>query len=510
MPTNLTYPVHHVSVRVPWQDIAWNGAVCSKPSENLACLKLARIAEGKDDSLEDKLAGRRFESLLPNELPPCVAERAAFMNPFGFSRNHEHPYHRPGSDTHGHFRPTPVAYAPYAAPAVPFRWMNKRFVDDLRNIHPLDELNEEYEPNLNFNTPWWQDHSNHRALLEAFWGHVDPSISLVFFYAKQVPLVEEAPGRRVLIGVGRVKSLGPLTEYEYDGSPTGKLRSLVWERMLSHSIRPGNADGFLMPYHDALEQSRDGEVFDPADAVAFAPEHRFTEFSYATEHVGDDAAIEALQAMRTSLLRCEELFDADIGKQESWIDQELGKLWHKRGPFPGLGAVLHACGVPMGNFIATALADRAEMGQSPWQAWFSVLDEPGNFLPPELARRVDPTVAKSWKVMGSERRAFLELLSRVDLTPAQAKILVTPEERRANGISAQDAEFVANPYLLYESTRLTGTQVSVGAVDRGCFPAASLRGQFSRPSTVKGRYAGRCTAIARAFDPRTGVGRVAW
>ena len=75
------------------------------------------------------------------------------------------------------------------------------------------------------------------------------------------------PGRRFLLGVGRVKSVGPLTEYRYDGSPDGKLRSILWERMMGHSIRPGFEDGFILPYHEALEKSHDGGAFDPAEVT---------------------------------------------------------------------------------------------------------------------------------------------------------------------------------------------------------------------------------------------------
>ena len=51
--------------------------------------------------------------------------------------------------------------------------------------------------------------------------------SLVLFYAKQAPLVEDTPGQRILVGVGRVKSIKPLGEYEYDGPTEGKLRSMM-------------------------------------------------------------------------------------------------------------------------------------------------------------------------------------------------------------------------------------------------------------------------------------------
>ena len=146
-----------------------------------------------------------------------------------------------------------------------------------------------------------------------------------------------------------------------------------------------------------------------------------------------------------------------------------------------MGAVLYACGVPMGNFIARALDEHAGDDKSPWSVWFSLLDSPGEYLQPQLARHIDRTTARAWKSMPEERRAFLELLSRVDLTQEQAKLLATPEERSQLGISGEDAAFVDNPYLLYEATRLTSTPVSIGTVDRGLFPASSVRGKLPIP-----------------------------
>ena len=486
MTSSLSFPLNHISVRVPWHDARWNGTVCIDPANNWACLKLPRIAEKKIEASEILLAGRKFQDIHPDEVPPCLVERSAFMSTNALIRQHSHPYRRDDQGPHGHFRPTPVHYPAYSMPAVPFRWMMKdsfagNGTDGLDKQYPLNEVNPEVEPDLGFTTNWWQDFSNQSALLENFWAHVKEEESLVFFYAKQVPLMEDMPGRRILVGVGRVKYIGPLTEYNYDGSVEGKLRSIIWERMVGHSIRPDFSDGFLMPYHEALEKSREGDDFDPAEVVALAPEDRFTEFSYATEHVRDDSAIEALLSMRSSLSRCAELMGTDIRKQEEWIDRELGKLWRKRGAFPGMGAVLYATGVPLGNFVARELANQAGDDESPWSLWFSLLDAPGKVLPQELAKGVDGTNALAWKGMPEARRAFLELLSRVDLTLEQAKVLATPEERNAVGVEANDSSFIDNPYLLYESTRLGTDPVSINAVDRGMIPAASVRAKFPVP-----------------------------
>ena len=484
MNTELSFPIRHLSVRVPWHDNGWDGTVCVDPKNNAACLKLSRIAEKKDEASEAELVRRHFKDLPSGKVPPCLEERVAFMSPHGLVRSHTHPYQN-NEGSHAHFKPTLLNYPSFSVPGVPFRWMLKGSFggegSGLREHYPLDEVSDGLEPNLGFGTSWWQDYRNQTLILETFWAHVKQGDSLVFFYAKQVPLTDDTAGRRILVGVGRVISVSPLTEYQYEGQAEGKLRGMLWERMIGHSIRPDFEDGFLMPYHEALEKSRDGEAFDPAEAVAFAPEDRFTEFSYATEHVGDDAAIESLLSMRAALLRSAELFGADIQKQEIWIDKELGRLWQKRGPFPGMGAVLYACGVPMGNFIARALDELAGNDKSPWSVWFSLLDAPEDYLQPELARCIDRTSAMAWKGMTDDRRAFLELLSRTDLTQEQAKALATPEERGTLGIKADDSAFVHNPYLLYEATRLTKIPLSISTVDRGLFPASSIRGKFPIP-----------------------------
>lgn len=485
MNNELSYPRRHLSVRVPWHDSQWMGGICINPQRNLACLKLKNIAERKDSDAEMSRAGQLFKDLDQNDYPACVTERGGFMSPFAFERLHRHPYQERMSSTHAHFVPTTLRYPPYSAMAVPFRWLRKEFVFGdsksntraIANDFPLEEVTNDIEPDLGFNSGWFQDHRNHRALLDCFWNLLRPEESLVFFYAKQVPLVEDT-GRRVIVGVGRIKEIGPLTEYLYQGQSEGRLRSLIWERAVHHSIRSDFRDGFLLPYHEALEQSQDGAAFDPAEVVAFAPEDRFTEFSYVTEHVPTDAAIEALLSCREALHKATKLFNVTINRQEEWIDRELGRLWHKRGAFPGMGAVLSAMGVPLGNFVAQALSDKAGDTGSPWLAWFDTLIDPESNLPNPLARKLDETIVKTWQRLPAERRAFLELLSRIDLSLDQAEFLVEPQARKEQGIDLPDVAFLENPYLIYETSRLSVNPVSITAVDRGVFPSTYIREHF--------------------------------
>ena len=63
------------------------------------------------------------------------------------------------------------------------------------------DADPEREPELPFHSGWTQELGNHRALLDCFFAHIQPERSLCFFYAKQVPFVEDSGS--VIVGVGR-------------------------------------------------------------------------------------------------------------------------------------------------------------------------------------------------------------------------------------------------------------------------------------------------------------------
>ena len=61
----MSYPMKHISIRVPWHDTGWDGRVCAAPRLNGACLKLKlkRIAEDRDDDAEESVAGQSIKDL---------------------------------------------------------------------------------------------------------------------------------------------------------------------------------------------------------------------------------------------------------------------------------------------------------------------------------------------------------------------------------------------------------------------------------------------------------------
>lgn len=58
--------MRHLTLRVAWHDRAWDGHVCSSPSENAFCLALDRIHLERDDAYEDGIAGRPFAEIAPS------------------------------------------------------------------------------------------------------------------------------------------------------------------------------------------------------------------------------------------------------------------------------------------------------------------------------------------------------------------------------------------------------------------------------------------------------------
>lgn len=477
----MNYPLRHISIRVPWHDTGWDGRVCAAPRLNGACLKLKRIAEDRDDAAEEAVAGKRLHELPQVQWPACAAERMGFMAPFEYVRMADHPYNRGPETSHGHFKATPLRHPPYSAAVVPFAWMLREAMETLGQEHELD-VQAEREPDLGFKTQWVQEHLNQTALLDCFAGHLKPEQSLCFFYAKQVPFVEDAAGGRILIGVGRVLHVGAAQEYAYTTKDLkGRLRSMLWERMVQHSIRPDFKDGFLLPYHAAMARAAEDTEFDPAGIAALSPADRLLEFSHASQLVSHDGAIASLLACAESLRKATGVLPGPWDRCLQWIDARLGELWTARGPCPGLGAALAAFGLDSATFVARALAEKAGDNADPWPLVAKMLAEPAKVLPAPLAKGIGKTLAAKWSRLPVERRALLKLVSRFELTREQATTLFVQEERANAGIDATDKAILANPYLLYELTRLTNDPVSVWTVDRGVFPDAVIRDKHPLP-----------------------------
>src|SRR5579884_106738 len=480
-------PMHHITMRVPWHDSGWSGCICANPLENTSCLVLPHVGTNKDDQLEARLAGRRLIDIGEGELPACVAERASFMADFELRRTMRHPYTETSPETHGHLVPTRFVQPAYSAPAIPFGWMLRESIEGNGSEMGLAEKFKlgwvpEREPELSFKSNWAQQRDNQIALLDTFFGALRPDESLCFFYAKRTPLSEHS--RRVIVGVGRVLSVGHAVEYAYKAT-TPPLRVMLWERNIGHSIRPGYADGFVFPYKEILEAAKDGQT-DPEELVAFAPDEHFDAYSYVSELLSNDGAVASLIACAAALHRIRERIEGPWDAVLAWIDAQLNRLWRARGPFPGLGSALSAFGYEWGFRHASLLAfeielmrERAGAG-NPWDLVNAVMADPANLDGP-IAQFLKPTLRNGWAHLSREKRALLEMLSRCAIREDQALRLYDPTVRAQGGIECSDAELLANPYLLFERDRRSLDPITFGAVDRGLFPEEAIRREFPVP-----------------------------
>ncbi|MBU9723641.1 MULTISPECIES: AAA family ATPase [Bacillaceae] len=462
-----SYPLKHLSIRVPWHDNGWKGTVCHNPRKNTACLKLKRISESKDDVQEESVAGQSIEDLSPSEWPCCIGERGMFMAPFEYTKRVNHPYVNSSKNTHGHMKETTLRFPVYSAAAIPFRWMLKESRTELTKSYPI-VIDEEREPKLSFTSIWWQEKHNQQQILNNFMNHIKDE-SLVFFYAKQVPHVED--NRRILIGVGRINHIGDLTEYEYKSDG---MKSMLWERMIQHSIRPDFVDGFILPYQEIFDYVEENPEYDISNMIAFAPSDKMVEFSYATEHVSHDGAIESLISIANALQEIKKKFDGPWESCLQWIDNRLSEAWQLRGPYPGLGSALTAFGVGLGSFVAKTLEEQLEEEQDVWELVEEMFQKPEKLLPPYLARHIGKSLFQVWNTLPNTRKKLLKLVSRFEFSNEHAKLAFIKAEREQENVKLTDEEILENPYVLYEKTRLLVDPISVFTIDKGVYPTESI------------------------------------
>lgn len=462
------FPLRHLSIRVPWHDSGWKGVICQAPHLNGACVKLKGITDKKNDEQECKIAGRSLDDLPAQDLPPCVNERGSFMASFELEPVKRHALAHMNPDAYGHFQPTPQRYPAYSAGVVPFRWLMRENIVDIARDLELD-ASLDREPDLNYESRWVHEAGNQTALLDGFAGHLREEDSLCLFYAKHVPFVEGTA--RVLIGAGRVKQIGKLSEYDRNGAGP---RGMLWERPVQHSIRPKGEDGFLMPYAELLAKAEEDPSLDLERYTAKAPDEHWDEFSYASELVRHDGAIASLLAMDLALRRIHEDLGIESSGPRQWIHTELVRLWKVRGPYPGLGAVLTAFGLSRGVFVAHALQQKAGENIDPWPQVDAAFKKPDELLPKPLHADVK-ALASTWKGLPADRRQFLKLLSRFELTVEQASSLYEEGARKRAGWGGTDKEILENPYRIYELSRHDPDGIRLLTVDRGVFPDDAVR-----------------------------------
>ncbi|MDR0288161.1 MAG: AAA family ATPase [Clostridiales bacterium] len=479
---------NHLSIRIPWKDNGYDGLVCDNPCYNNACLRLANIALNRDDKRETEIAGCPMSGH-EAELP-CISEGGAFMSDVSHKKTTVHPYKKNNSASHGHFLETELVFPPFSLPARPFGWtmLSKSGEPNNGNIRRLSEMyninyDENREPDLGFSTNWVQDATNQRAIFERFYQNVTAHKSLVIPYAKQVPFIEDA--KRVVMGIGFVESLTPPPEHNHTNA--GKLRSILWETMVGHTIRNERKNGFLLPYREMMAYAEEHPDFDMRSITVFADDAYFDEFSFATERLSYDAVISVLLQSIKALSIVKQCIPGNWDDCIAWANARLAEVWKDRGAFPGAGIMLYSMGFNAGILIAESVKDTLNNDESYIAKLEQTIAEPQKYLPPELADAVQPTLQKTFCDLKGERKSLFWLLSRFSLTLDQARALFNRGydylDYRGNKhykeitLDCTDAEMLANPYIIYEKTRLLeqAYQVPYRNVDIAVFPPPEVQ-----------------------------------
>lgn len=457
--------VVHLSMRVPWRDRPWDQFLCDDPLNNSSCTLLQNIGPNRDDEYEVEKASAAIDTLDTDRLP-CLSERATFMSPIGYSVRKTHPYAW-NRALKNKIHPTDVALPGFAFEAVPFRWLNRSLFDEGVTSSRVPAYRAEAEDRvddaLGFGgATWVMDGDNQQAVMRAFFDPVAPQDSLVFVYLKHSPLQEHRTDR-LLVGAARVTRLTLPPMWNQTGNPP--FTSSMWETVVEHSLRPDMADGILLPYQELVPLLDSGVDVDAA--LAWAPEGRDIEFSYVTEHLSDDAAIEALGALRAAAAGMGELGVNVPDAGRSWVAAEIERLWQVRGPVPGLAAVLPQIGVADAHRAARAITEHVGDGDV-WEFLQNALDDL-SVLPSALREFLPKPVRGTWRKLSPDERALLKLLSGLDISASQVAVLFGDEA----GIEVD--ELLRNPYLAVTCTYGWPEHIPFSTVDRALYPPQHVK-----------------------------------
>lgn len=445
----------HLSVRLSWHDRGWDGRICDHPSRNSSCIVLDQIRASRDDALEDAHAGRPIAEL-QDWAPPCSRDPAAY-SPIGYSYVHTDPLERG-------LAPVTELIKPFSSMASAYRFMRE---ENFRAYCEQHGLRVRGPNNPQKDRGWVAEPDRQRALLDHFWGKIEPGSSLVFYYANQGnPLDEDLP--RVIVGIGRIKAMSD--QFFFGSTREFPEQYPVWARQITQDYP---AQGVRIPYQEYLKQGLSTDRI-----LCPVPPSAMQSFLYVGEHLNDDIAVGIVERAIQSIQQVKE--DGKVpGNWEAsltWLNDALSEAWKGRGAFPGIGSVLQSLGCEKGTaYHKLVLAPLARSGTNPWEHLVGLLNSNAPIDRTQFQSGLQQARTR-WKALPG-RQALLETLARFELTPDQVKRVMNPQLRAAAGIAASDDELVANPYIICELDQGSAVEgrrieppIALESIDHGMMP----------------------------------------
>lgn len=428
-------PMSHLAVEVPWHDIGWEGRICRSPAENTWCTALPEIRRRKDVAGEVAQAGMPVSAVLT---PPCAG--AMFMSPEPGSLTVRHPLE--DQPAFAHLQPTRIERPAWGLLARP-SWLKRREAEAA-----LSSLGLPWRPALEPEGSAWVEAVIHQLMLgDSFFSAVRPGGSLILLYTRKSPL--SLRGAPVLIGVGRVVTVGAPTVYERSAS--GEWEGQIPWRAVGHSIRHGGRTGFVFPCQRLLELCMEDPSIPMEELHCPIPEELLTDLCGESGLLDHARALPLLAAAAACWERIRRWFPDVGGAELEWLAQEQDRLRRLPSQLPGLAAALSALGIRPGLAIQAALeggadappdeeqSESEDRGAS-WERFTAALRQPE--LLGASARLISPGWAHVWDVLSPDRQALLALLARLPLRADQVRAVWT----RRGG--PDDAALVADPWLL--------------------------------------------------------------
>ncbi len=440
----------HITARVAWHDDGWNGHICRKPSANTYCVGPRSypgqlIAELRSLEWEETVCGQSTGNL--DRIPPCCYS----MNAFGADE-------------------IPAESAPpvwFGSGAQTRRWT---LPPATVCVWPYEEMyaDEVSTPQGSFDYKKRLD----RAL--EFFSRIQPDKSLIFYYANYSnPFSEDQAPRYVLVGMSRVKSVGEQLFYENCSEDIIRRYAggYVWQRAIT-SWYPDQ--GLRIPYHLYRDKP---EIL---KRLALYPESPRL-CTYATRQFNDDDALSFVEGFLRIVGELQDIGDHTENWEERarWLESLIAELWHNRGLYPGMPAVLEVLrfehAIPY--FRQQALQGR-ELDAA-HEIFACIEGKIDSIEGLSLDAATISGIRRQWRLRTAEEQRLLrDVLPRFNLQKDQIQNILG-ERRSQNGISATLAAIAENPYILSEQYSGEGPDdvITWGTIDRGMIPSPELGAQ---------------------------------
>lgn len=436
----------HISARVAWHDDGWNGHICRNPAGNTFCVGSRSypgesIAEERDLEWETANAGRPCESV--DAMPPCSWS----INAFGKKRLRAY------------------ADAPdFFASGTP-----RREWDVPASTVCLWPYEEMYGQELRDGKRY--DHAKRLARAREYFAQIEPQRSLVFYYANYSnPFSEDEAPRYVVVGISRVREIGPELFYE-GAAEKDKERyggAFVWSRNVT-SAYPD--EGLRLPYH---RYRRDREALDRFVVVPDNPRL----CKYGTRAFSDDDALGLVEQLLAAVRELRAMGDdsEDWRVREDWLHAISGELWRDRGLYPGLPAVLEFLGAAPAIEPLRALP--AAKHSTFAEGVFAALEVGRGGKPFGLDEATLKRASRRFRLLDDGARSVAQrILPRLQITRDHVDRIVG-ENREEHGLPENLDHIAQDPYVLCE--RFIGDdpddRITWATVDRAVLPSPDLGG----------------------------------